>query len=74
VSYDLGLYIPEEGILHSHRREILRSVCLLVTNTALGIALQLNIIFIYMFVAFSLSGYIISIVYTGDMAMKKALG
>jgi hypothetical protein len=21
VSYELGVYIPEEGILHSHRRE-----------------------------------------------------
>jgi hypothetical protein len=24
VKYELGLYIPEDGILHSHRREILK--------------------------------------------------
>jgi hypothetical protein len=25
VKYELGFYIPEDGILHSHRRENLRS-------------------------------------------------
>jgi hypothetical protein len=25
VRYDLGSYIPEDGILHSHRRESLKS-------------------------------------------------
>jgi hypothetical protein len=25
VGYELGFYIPEEGILHSHRRENLKS-------------------------------------------------
>jgi hypothetical protein len=25
VKYELGFYIPEDGILHSHRREILKS-------------------------------------------------
>jgi hypothetical protein len=25
VRYDLGFYIPEDGILHSHRREDLKS-------------------------------------------------
>jgi hypothetical protein len=25
VRYDLGFYIPEDGILHSHRRENLKS-------------------------------------------------
>jgi hypothetical protein len=25
VKYELGFYIPEDGILHSHRREHLRS-------------------------------------------------
>jgi hypothetical protein len=25
VKYGLGFYIPEDGILHSHRREILKS-------------------------------------------------
>jgi hypothetical protein len=24
VKYELGIYIPEDGILHSHRRENLR--------------------------------------------------
>jgi hypothetical protein len=24
VRYGLGFYIPEEGILHSHRREVLK--------------------------------------------------
>jgi hypothetical protein len=28
VKYELGLYIPEDGILHSHRRENLKSVLL----------------------------------------------
>jgi hypothetical protein len=25
VKYELGLYIPQDGILHSHRRENLKS-------------------------------------------------
>jgi hypothetical protein len=25
VNYELGIYIPEDGILHSHRRENLKS-------------------------------------------------
>jgi hypothetical protein len=25
VKYELGFYIPEDGILHGHRREILKS-------------------------------------------------
>jgi hypothetical protein len=25
VRYELGIYIPEDGILHSHRRENLKS-------------------------------------------------
>jgi hypothetical protein len=26
VKYELGFYIPEDGILHSHRREILNLI------------------------------------------------
>jgi hypothetical protein len=32
VKYELGFYIPEDGILHSHLRENLRSVKLEVSN------------------------------------------
>jgi hypothetical protein len=32
VSYELGFYIPEEGILHSHRRENLKSYILVLTK------------------------------------------
>jgi hypothetical protein len=28
VGYDLGFYIPEDGILHTHRRENLKSYTL----------------------------------------------
>jgi hypothetical protein len=35
VKYELGFYIPEEGILHSHRRENLKSYIALT-----GLALQ----------------------------------
>jgi hypothetical protein len=37
VKYELGFYIPEEGILHSHRRETLKSYIALT-----GWALQLR--------------------------------
>jgi hypothetical protein len=30
VRYELGFYIPEDGILHSHRRENLKSYNLLI--------------------------------------------
>jgi hypothetical protein len=33
VSYELGLYIPEDGILHSHRSENLNSYKLDDVNT-----------------------------------------
>jgi hypothetical protein len=29
VRYEMGLYMPEDGILHSHRREILKSSIIL---------------------------------------------
>jgi hypothetical protein len=29
VKYELGIYIPEDGILHSHRRENLKSYTVL---------------------------------------------
>jgi hypothetical protein len=35
VKYELGVYIPEDGILHSHRRENLKSYIAL-TGWALG--------------------------------------
>jgi hypothetical protein len=31
VRYEFGLYIPEDGILHSHRRENLKSNTILCT-------------------------------------------
>jgi hypothetical protein len=34
VRYELGLYIPEDGILHSRRRENLKS-CIAFTGWAL---------------------------------------
>jgi hypothetical protein len=30
VRYELGFYIPEDGILHSHRRENVKSYILIV--------------------------------------------
>jgi hypothetical protein len=30
VRYELGFYIPEDGILHSHRREKLESYIVLI--------------------------------------------
>jgi hypothetical protein len=30
VKYELGFYIPEDGILHSHRREDMKSYNLLL--------------------------------------------
>jgi hypothetical protein len=33
VKYELGVYIPEDGILHSHRREYLRIVQIFSLNT-----------------------------------------
>jgi hypothetical protein len=32
VKYELGFYIPEDGILHSHRRENLKSDCCAVAQ------------------------------------------
>jgi hypothetical protein len=33
VRYELGFYIPEDGILHSHRRENLKSYMDLLLST-----------------------------------------
>jgi hypothetical protein len=32
VKYELGLYIPEDGILHSHSRENLKSYTVLMMS------------------------------------------
>jgi hypothetical protein len=34
VKYELGFYIPEDGILHSHRRENLKSYCIYLARYA----------------------------------------
>jgi hypothetical protein len=34
VKYELGFYIPEDGILHTHRREYLKS-CVALTGWTL---------------------------------------
>jgi hypothetical protein len=39
VKYELGFYIPEDGILHSHRREILKSY--LVRRPSLQLVLEI---------------------------------
>jgi hypothetical protein len=36
VRYDLGFYIPEDDILHSHRRENLKSYIALPTELCSG--------------------------------------
>jgi hypothetical protein len=44
VKYELGFYIPKDGILHSHRRENLKSSSLYTTVTPVGVTLALKLI------------------------------
>jgi hypothetical protein len=45
VKYELGLYIPDDGILHSHRRENLKSYIVFfysLANVERGSMMQIN--------------------------------
>jgi hypothetical protein len=39
VKYELGFYIPEDGILHSHRRENLKSYMLNLISPTLNVSM-----------------------------------
>jgi hypothetical protein len=42
VKYELGFYIPEDDILHSHRRENLKSFMDSLSSEQAGMALHVN--------------------------------
>jgi hypothetical protein len=44
VKYELGFYIPEDGILHSPRRENLKSytISTMISSTSVAECLQLS--------------------------------